>query len=82
MTDGVPPLKTYTVVGYWEGGENPCAFAVVEGDNIVYPGMGADYFDGGTWAVSVNAEDPDEAEGKALEDVSADPHGEDDTEES
>ncbi|MEO3931399.1 hypothetical protein WMO79_01110 [Micrococcaceae bacterium Sec7.4] len=60
--------KPFTVIGYWDG-NRPVSVGVVEGEHAVHAGHGAT--EEGDWAMSVEAERPEDAESLAVEEMRA-----------
>jgi len=58
--------KPYTVIGYWDG-NRPVSVGVVEGVHDVHAGHGAT--EEGDWAMSVEAERPEDAESLAVQEM-------------
>lgn len=59
----------YTVIGYWNDADEAVAVGVIAGQHGVLGGAGAT--EGGDWATWVEAENADDAEARAVEEMEA-----------
>jgi hypothetical protein len=66
-------VRRFTVLGFWDDGDQPVPVAVVEliGGGEMLIGGGEGCTEGGPWATDVEAVDPDSAEAQAVEDMLA-----------
>jgi len=60
-------MRPFTVIGFWNDADEAIPVGIVEGEHVV--GGGSDVSEGGPWAITVQAEDMDDAEKRAVEEM-------------